>query len=57
MKINRSSLLSRRCYLRKIIKNTKLVTYTDAPHGMCTTLENKVNEGLLAFFEPEFQDR
>jgi non-heme chloroperoxidase len=33
----------------KIIKNAKLVVYKGAPHGMCTTLKDKVNEELLAF--------
>jgi non-heme chloroperoxidase len=35
----------------KIIKNAKLVVYKGAPHGMCTTLKDKVNEELLAFFK------
>jgi non-heme chloroperoxidase len=35
----------------KIIKNAKLVIYKDAPHGMCTTLKDRVNEELLAFFK------
>lgn len=34
----------------KIVKNAKLVVYTGAPHGMCTTLKDRVNEELLAFF-------
>jgi non-heme chloroperoxidase len=25
--------------------------YKGAPHGMCTTLKDKVNEELLAFFK------
>ena len=33
----------------KIIKNAKLVVYKGAPHGMCTTLKDKVNKELLAF--------
>jgi non-heme chloroperoxidase len=33
----------------KIIKNAKLVIYKGAPHGMCTTLKDRVNEELLAF--------
>src|SRR5881392_2807448 len=33
----------------KIVKNAKLVVYKGAPHGMCTTLKDKVNEELLAF--------
>jgi non-heme chloroperoxidase len=34
----------------KIIKNAKLVVYKGAPHGMCTTLKDRVNDELLAFF-------
>src|SRR5207245_6921749 len=37
----------------KIIKNAKLVVYQGAPHGMCTTLKDKVNAELLAFFKGE----
>jgi non-heme chloroperoxidase len=33
----------------KIIMNAKLVIYPGAPHGMCTTLKDRVNEELLAF--------
>jgi non-heme chloroperoxidase len=35
----------------KIIKNAKLVVYEGAPHGMCTTLKDRVNEELLAFIK------
>jgi len=35
----------------KLVKNAKLVVYPGAPHGMCTTLKDKVNAELLAFFE------
>ena len=35
----------------KLIKNSKLVVYKGAPHGMCTTLKDRVNEELLAFFK------
>jgi non-heme chloroperoxidase len=35
----------------KIIKNAKLVVYKGAPHGMCTTHKDKVNEELLAFIK------
>jgi len=35
----------------KIIKNAKLVIYNGAPHGMCTTLKDRVNEELLAFIK------
>jgi len=37
----------------KIIKNAKLVVYEGAPHGMCTTLKDRVNAELLAFFQGE----
>jgi len=33
----------------KLVKDAKLVVYKGAPHGMCTTLKDKVNEELLAF--------
>jgi non-heme chloroperoxidase len=42
--IEDSALLS-----AKIVKDAKLVVYKGAPHGMCTTLKDKVNEELLAF--------
>jgi non-heme chloroperoxidase len=35
----------------KIIKNAKLVIYKGAPHGMCTTMKDRVNEELLAFIK------
>jgi non-heme chloroperoxidase len=35
----------------KIVKNAKLVVYKGAPHGMCTTLKDRVNEELLNFFK------
>ena len=35
----------------KIIKGAKLVVYEGAPHGMCTTLKDRVNAELLAFFK------
>jgi non-heme chloroperoxidase len=39
----------------KLVKNAKLVVYKGAPHGMCTTLKDKVNEELLAFIQEEQQ--
>jgi len=33
----------------KIIRNTTLKIYPGAPHGMCTTIADKVNMDLLAF--------
>jgi len=35
----------------KIVKNATLKVYKGAPHGMCTTHKNQVNEDLLAFFK------
>ncbi len=35
----------------KIIKNATLKIYEGAPHGMCTTLKDRVNEELLAFLK------
>jgi non-heme chloroperoxidase len=35
----------------KIIKGAKLVVYEGAPHGMCTTLKDRVNAELLAFLK------
>ena len=33
----------------KLIPNATLKVYEGAPHGMCTTLKDRVNEELLAF--------
>ncbi len=35
----------------KLIKGSTLKVYKGAPHGLCTTLKDKVNEDLLAFFK------
>ena len=35
----------------KIVKQGKLKIYRGAPHGLCSTHKNKVNEDLLAFFK------
>src|SRR3954466_3785852 len=35
----------------KIIKDATLKIYEGAPHGMCTTLKDRVNEELLAFIK------
>jgi non-heme chloroperoxidase len=35
----------------KIVKNATLKIYPGAPHGMCTTLADKVNTDLLAFLK------
>ena len=44
--IEDSALLS-----AKIVKNAKLVVYKGAPHGMCTTHKDRVNDDLLSFIE------
>ena len=44
--IGASALLS-----SKLIKNATLQVYEGAPHGMCTTLKDRVNEELLAFIQ------
>jgi non-heme chloroperoxidase len=35
----------------KIVKGATLKVYAGAPHGMCSTLKDRVNEELLAFFK------
>ena len=35
----------------KLIKGAALKVYKGAPHGLCTTLKDKVNADLLAFIE------
>jgi non-heme chloroperoxidase len=35
----------------KLVKNSTLKVYPGAPHGMCSTLKNQVNEDLLAFIK------
>src|SRR6266581_1190300 len=35
----------------KIVKGATLKVYEGAPHGMCTTLKDRVNEDLLAFIK------
>jgi non-heme chloroperoxidase len=44
--IQDSALLS-----AKLIKNSTLKVYPGAPHGMCTTLADKVNADLLGFLK------
>ena len=44
--ISDSALLS-----AKIVKNATLKVYEGAPHGMCTTLKDRVNAELLAFIK------
>lgn len=41
-----SALLSSR-----LIANARLVVYPGAPHGLCTTLKDRVNQELLAFIK------
>ena len=35
----------------KIVKGATLKIYQGAPHGMCSTLKDQVNEELLTFFK------
>ena len=35
----------------KLIKGATLKVYPGAPHGMCTTQKDQVNEELLEFFK------
>jgi non-heme chloroperoxidase len=35
----------------KIIKNATLKVYQGAPHGLCTTHKDRVNQDLLAFIK------
>jgi non-heme chloroperoxidase len=44
--IANSALLS-----AKLVKNATLKVYKGAPHGMCTTHKEKVNEDLLVFIK------
>jgi non-heme chloroperoxidase len=44
--IGSSALLS-----SKLVKDATLKIYKGAPHGMCTTLKDQVNEDLLAFIK------
>ena len=44
--IQASALLS-----AKLIKNSTLKVYPGAPHGMCTTLADKVNADILGFLK------
>jgi non-heme chloroperoxidase len=37
----------------KLIKNATLKTYKGAPHGLCTTLKDRVNKDLLDFIQSE----
>jgi non-heme chloroperoxidase len=37
----------------KLIKGATLKVYKGAPHGLCTTHKDQVNEDLLAFFKAE----
>ncbi len=35
----------------KLVKDATLKIYKGAPHGMCTTLKDRVNADLLAFLK------
>jgi non-heme chloroperoxidase len=41
----------------KLVKNAELKIYKGAPHGMCTTEKDKVNQDLLAFVERKEAER
>jgi non-heme chloroperoxidase len=41
----------------KLIKNARLVIYKGAPHGMPSTLKDRVNQDLLAFFQEASAER
>lgn len=41
----------------KLIKNATLKTYKGAPHGLCTTHKNQVNQDLLAFIQTKQPQR
>ena len=49
--IGASALLS-----SKLVKGATLKVYKGAPHGMCSTLKDQVNEELLAFFKRSAQE-
>jgi non-heme chloroperoxidase len=35
----------------KLVKDGRLKVYPGAPHGMCTTMKERINEDLLDFFK------
>ena len=37
----------------KIVKGATLKVYAGAPHGMCSTLKDRVNAELLAFIQQD----
>ena len=41
----------------KLVKNAELKVYDGAPHGMCTTEKEKVNQDLLAFITRKEKQR
>jgi non-heme chloroperoxidase len=41
----------------KLIKNARLEIYKGAPHGLCSTLKDRVNQDLLAFFQEASAER
>jgi hypothetical protein len=49
----RSWIAASALLLAKIVKNATLKVYPGAPHGMCTTLKNEVNEHLPALSRPD----
>ncbi|MCI0350852.1 MAG: alpha/beta hydrolase [Acidobacteriales bacterium] len=41
----------------KLVKNSTLKIYPGAPHGLCSTLKDRVNADLLAFFKEATQKK
>ena len=37
----------------KIVKSATLKIYPGAPHGLCSTLKDRINQELLAFLDQE----
>jgi non-heme chloroperoxidase len=35
----------------KLIRNARLEIYKGVPHGLCSTLKDRVNADLLSFFK------
>lgn len=39
-----------------VLKNARLEIYNGAPHGLCSTLKDKVNTELLSFIKAEVEE-
>ena len=44
-------IVARRLLSSKMVKGATLKVYPGAPHGMCSTLKDQINEELLTFFQ------